>query len=88
MAAPAKIEVYMRDWCGFCARAKTALDDQGLHYTEYNIWEQTEKRDEMIKRSGGKTTVPQIFINDQHVGGSDDLMAAISDGTFKRFFQD
>lgn len=55
--------------------AKKLLSSKGESFTEYNIWSKDEYKSEMIKRSGGESTVPQIFINDDHIGGSDDLYA-------------
>lgn len=70
-----KIEIYTADYCSFCTTAKTLLDRKGLTYIEIKVDADDDKRDEMIKRSGGKRTVPQIFINDLSIGGSDDLYA-------------
>lgn len=78
----AKIEIYTRDFCGFCQHAKDLFDQRKLEYIEYNIWRETAKRDEMLARSSGRQTVPQIFINDKHLGGCDDLVAAIGSGEF------
>lgn len=67
-----KIEIYTNGWCPFCTRAKRLLDERGLEYQEYHIDQEPGRRAEMIQRSG-RLTVPQIFIDDAHVGGSDDL---------------
>ena len=80
----AKIEIYTRDFCGFCAHAKKLLDSRKLKYKEYNIWEETGKQAEMLDRANGRTTVPQIFINDHHLGGCDDLIDAASSGELDR----
>ena len=69
-----KVEIYTRDYCGYCVRAKRLLDDKGVAYTEHNVSMEPQKRDEMIKRSG-RRTFPQVFVGDSHVGGSDDLIA-------------
>lgn len=71
----AKVEIYTRDWCIYCLAAKRLLDGKGVRYTEYNSSDAPALRDEMIGRSNGLTTFPQIFIDDQHVGGSDDIHA-------------
>lgn len=71
----AKVELYGRPMCGFCARAKSLLKSKGIAFTEYDIWEDTDRSPEMIKRANGSSSVPQIFINDDHVGGCDQLMA-------------
>ena len=71
----AKVEIYTKAWCGYCARAKALLGDKGVAFDEYDISMGGPKRDEMLKRAPGQTTVPQIFIDGQHIGGSDDLAA-------------
>jgi glutaredoxin 3 len=70
----ASITVYATGWCPYCARARALLDHKGAHYTVIDT-DDGEKRAEMIARSGGRRTVPQIFIGDRHVGGCDDLYA-------------
>jgi len=75
MGTTAKIEIYSGDYCPYCSRAKALLKERGLAFTEYNVQTEPEKRDEMMKRSNGGRTIPQIFINDKHVGGCDDLVA-------------
>ncbi len=71
----AKVEIYTKDWCGYCARAKRLLVELGAETIDYPVDWDGEKKAEMIQRAGGRTTVPQIFIDGQHVGGCDDLMA-------------
>ena len=68
----AKIDIYTTPWCGYCARAKGLLEKKGAAYNEMDVMEDETKRAEMRARSK-RTTVPQIFINGQHVGGSDEL---------------
>jgi glutaredoxin 3 len=70
-----KVEIYSSQFCGYCSRAKRLLSQKGVVYVEYDVIEDTEKRGEMIQRAGGRMTVPQIFIDGKHVGGSDDLHA-------------
>ncbi len=70
----ANIEIYTKATCPFCHRAKALLDSKGVAYQELPIDGDGAKREEMIKRSG-RTTVPQIFIDAQHIGGCDDLHA-------------
>ena len=70
----AKIEIYTTPWCGYCARAKALLESKGAAYEETDVMEDSVKRAEMRERSR-HTTVPQIFINGQHIGGSDELAA-------------
>jgi glutaredoxin 3 len=70
----ARIEIYTTMWCGYCARAKALLEKKGTAYEETDVMEDAAKRAEMRERSK-RTTVPQIFINGQHIGGSDELAA-------------
>lgn len=70
-----KIEIYTKPTCGYCHMAKRVLAAKGAAYTEVNITAQPDKRGEMIQRASGSSTVPQIFIAGQHIGGCDDLMA-------------
>ena len=76
----ARVEIYTKIFCSYCARAKRLLGDKGVDYEEYDITLGGPKRAEMIQRAEGRTTVPQIFIDDMHVGGSDDLHALDGDG--------
>lgn len=71
----ARVEIYSTMFCGYCARAKSLLEKKGVDYMEIDIIEDAAKRDEMVERSGGRETVPQIFIDGEHIGGSDDLYA-------------
>jgi glutaredoxin 3 len=75
-----KIEIYTKWTCGFCSRAKKLLDMKKLAYDEISVDMGGERRAEMIERSNGRTTVPQIFINGKHIGGCDALMALEYDG--------
>ncbi len=70
----ATIEIYIKPTCGFCHMAKQLLSSKGLSFSEVNISAQPERRAEMIQRANGGSTVPQIFIGGQHVGGRGDLM--------------
>jgi glutaredoxin 3 len=76
----ARIEIYTKFFCPYCARAKKLLGEKGAAFEEYEISADGEKREEMIQRAGGRTTVPQIFIDGRHVGGSDDLAALEREG--------
>ena len=69
------IEMYERDGCGFCAMARRIFVRHDVQPTFINIWQIDGARDEMIARSGGRTTVPQIFIHGEHIGGATDLDA-------------
>lgn len=75
-----KVEIYTKAWCGYCARAKALLEQKGVAFEEYDITMGGPKREEMLGRANGGTTVPQIFIDDAHVGGSDALAALNRDG--------
>ena len=70
-----KVEIYTKWGCGFCVRAKRLLEEKGVPYEEYDITMGGPKRTEMLERAPGAMTVPQIFIDDQRVGGCDDLYA-------------
>jgi glutaredoxin 3 len=67
-----KIEIYTKDYCPFCHRAKDLLRVKGAEFTEYDVTTNALKEKEMRERSG-RTTVPEIFIDDQLLGGCDDL---------------
>src|SRR3546814_4086628 len=71
----AKVEVYSSMLCGFCYRAKKLLEQKGVAFTEIDVMVQPARRAEMVQRSGGRTSVPQIFIDGRHIGGWDDLYA-------------
>ena len=70
-----KVEIYTKWGCPYCVRAKALLDAKGVAYTEYDITMGGPKRAEMLERAPGATTVPQIFVNDQGLGGCDDVYA-------------
>ncbi len=76
----ASIEIYTKFMCPYCTRAKRLLDSKGAAYEEHDITLGGPKRAEMLERANGRTTVPQIFIDGRHIGGSDDLAALEQDG--------
>lgn len=76
----ANVEIYTKAFCGYCARAKALLDSKGVTFTEYDITMGGPGRVEMLQRAHGASTVPQIFIDGTHVGGSDDLRALDREG--------
>lgn len=80
----AKVEIYSTMWCGYCARARALLQKKGVPFDDIDVDADTSKRDEMIKRAGGRTTVPQIFIDGVPIGGSDDLAALERAGTLDK----
>ena len=74
--AQAKVELYTKSWCGYCHAAKALLRKRGVtDWIDVDIEAQPSKRAEMIQRAGGRTTVPQIFIDGRPIGGSSDLYA-------------
>ncbi len=83
----ANVEVYIWTTCPFCIRAKALLDQKGVGYTEYAIDGDHQARDEMAERANGRRTLPQIFINDQHLGGCDDLYALDRQGKLDQLLQ-
>jgi glutaredoxin 3 len=70
----AKVTIYTRPGCGYCARALSVLSQKGADVTEIHAGTDPEKRQEMVQRSGG-STFPQIFIGEKHIGGCDDMMS-------------
>ena len=70
-----KIEIYTKFLCPYCTRAKKLLSTKGVAFDEHDISMGGPLRAEMLERSGGRQTVPQIFIDGRHIGGSDDLAA-------------
>jgi glutaredoxin 3 len=71
----AKVEIYTKFLCPYCTRAKALLGAKGVAFEEYDISMGGPLRAEMLERAGGRNTVPQIFIDGRHIGGSDDLAA-------------
>jgi len=71
----AEVDIYTTMWCPYCARAKALLEKKGVAYREISLDEEPGRRAEMVERAHGGRTVPQIFINGEHVGGSDDIHA-------------
>ena len=70
-----KVEIYTQWGCPYCVRAKALLDSKGVAYTEIDVTMDTAKRREMAERNPGARTVPQVFVNDQALGGSVDIHA-------------
>ena len=69
------VEIYTKAFCPYCWRAKQLLESKGVEYREISVDRGGEVREQMIVRANGRTTVPQIFIREHHVGGCDDLYA-------------
>jgi len=70
----AQVTIYTRPFCGFCARALKMLNDKGVQFTEIEAGMDPERRREMMDRSG-RSTFPQIFVGEQHIGGCDEMVA-------------
>jgi glutaredoxin 3 len=71
----AEVDIYTTGWCPYCAGAKSLLERKGVAYREISLDEEPGRRAEMVQRARGGRTVPQIFINGEHVGGCDDIFA-------------
>lgn len=71
----ATVEIYSKSFCSYCGHAKRLLQAKQIEFSEYVIDADAAKRQEMIQRANGRTTVPQIFIDGRHIGGCSDLMA-------------
>ena len=71
----ANIELFTTDYCPYCKKAKALFDKKGVKYKEIDLTRDEAGRLKLVERSGGRKTVPQIFINNQHIGGCDDLYA-------------
>jgi glutaredoxin 3 len=76
----AEVEMYTTMYCPYCSRARALLEHKGVTFTEIDIMEEPGRRDEMIRRAGGLRTVPQIFIDGEHIGGCDDMVALDREG--------
>ena len=82
-----KIEVYSTAVCPYCVSAKNLLKSKGLEWTEVRVDTDPAQREAMLARSGGRRTVPQIFINGHHIGGFDDLAAADRNGKLAQLLE-
>jgi glutaredoxin 3 len=71
----AEVELYTTRFCPYCSRARALLQRKGAAFVDIDIIDEPERRAEMIRRANGRTTVPQIFIDGEHIGGCDDLVA-------------
>lgn len=75
-----QVEIYTQPWCPYCARAKRLFERKGVPFEEIDAPHGTTAREEAIRRSGGRTTVPQIFIDGRYVGDCDKVMALEASG--------
>ena len=80
----AKVEVYSTNYCPYCMRAKALLRSKGVAFEEIDVTDDPELRAKMVKRAGGRRTVPEIFINGEIIGGCDELYALEADGALDR----
>jgi len=69
------VTMYTTGWCPYCARARALLERKGAEWTEIDVEAEPARRAEMVRRAGGRRTVPQIFIDGEHIGGCDDMVA-------------
>ena len=82
-----KIEIYTRDLCVFCDNAKNFFTSKNLPYIEYNIHDDPSFLEIMLKKSNGQKTMPQIFIDDHHIGGFSNLVEIINNGEFNKMIK-
>jgi glutaredoxin 3 len=80
-----KVEIYSKGYCPYCKQAKATLESMGVEYKEYEITNSEALQLEMRERSR-RATVPQIFINNQHIGGGDDFHNALRNGELSQYF--
>ena len=78
------VEIYTKAFCPYCSRALALLRDKGVTFDEHDVTMGGPRKAEMVERSGGRMTIPQVFIGDTHVGGCDDLMATDRSGELDR----
>ncbi|MCT8127113.1 glutaredoxin 3 [Alishewanella sp. BS5-314] len=83
----ADVVIYTKAYCPYCVRAVGLLREKQVAYQEISIDLHPERRDEMISRANGRTTVPQIFIGEQHIGGCDDMVALDNQGKLDSLLQ-
>lgn len=84
----AKVEIYTRKLCPYCTAAKELLASKNVEFTEYHAGEDEDLKTEMLNRSNGRRTFPEIFINDKHIGGFDDMNALEQDGKLDELLKD
>lgn len=82
-----KVTIYTKSFCSFCARALSLLEQKGVAFTEVEAAFDPDKRQEMLRRSGGRATFPQIFVGDRHIGGCDEMMALERSGELDPLLQ-
>ncbi|HLB98995.1 MAG TPA: glutaredoxin 3 [Acetobacteraceae bacterium] len=82
-----EIEIYTQPWCPYCSRAVNLLTKKGVAFREIDAPHGTPQRAESIRRAGGRSSVPQIFIDGRHIGGSDELAALDAKGQLDKLLQ-
>jgi glutaredoxin 3 len=82
-----EVVIYTSSWCGYCSRARALLEHKGIAFREIKVDEDPADRQAMLARSGGRRTVPQIFVGDRHVGGSEELYALEKSGELDRLLR-
>ncbi len=83
----AKVEIYTRQQCPYCTAAKELLASKKVEFIEYHAGEDEDLKTEMLNRSNGRRTFPEIFINDKHIGGFDDMNALEQEGKLDELLQ-
>jgi len=83
----ATVEIYSKSWCPFCLRAKRLLEEKGQEFVEFDVELDADKYDEMLDRSQGRWTVPEIFIDGELIGGFDELRALEASGRLDELLQ-
>ena len=83
-----EILIYSSYNCGYCDRAKKLLDEKKINYKEINIQENPAEREVMLKKANGRRTVPQIFINEVHIGGVQELHKIVIEGNLEKYLAD
>ena len=83
-----QITIYLTQTCGFCHAAKRLLEERGISYDEIDISSDLENRGEMMRKSNGMRTVPQIFLNSKHVGGFSELYTLQQSGELEKLLKD
>ena len=83
-----KVTIYTKPYCPYCVRALGLLEDKGVDFTEIEAGFDPDKRREMVQRSGGRATFPQIFIGERHIGGCDEMMALERSGQLDPLLRD
>jgi len=81
------VTIYTKPFCPYCARALALLQEKGVEFTEIEAAWDSAKKQEMVQRSGGRMTFPQIFIGDRHIGGCDDMQALQDSGELDRMLE-